>query len=92
MSNQTLRFPSRVPWTANAPAVGAPSAFSKPEIAGLSIGRIQAMSDAELVQVVHAARLPCLDNATLGRLHLLGRERLERIVFLARRTCRNQGY
>lgn len=57
-------------------------------IARLSEREIAAMSEQELCEIVAGARLAFLQDET--RLNLKDRETLERLVFLARRCCRNK--
>jgi hypothetical protein len=63
--------------------------FDKVAVAQLTHDRISQMSADELVAAIQTVTLPS------GRgLHLRMKDRptLERLVYLARRTCRNQGY
>jgi hypothetical protein len=69
-----------------------PPAFTKPEVASLSPTDIRRLSSDELMAAVHAAAVPLFRADAIDRLQYCDRPTLERIVFLARRTVRNQGY
>jgi hypothetical protein len=64
--------------------------FDKAAVAELSPQRIEAMSTGELSRAVRDVGV--LHFCDAERLELLDRPTLERLVYLARRTCRNQGY
>ncbi|MBW3542689.1 MAG: hypothetical protein KY476_20690 [Planctomycetes bacterium] len=64
--------------------------FDKAAVAELSPRRIEAMSTGELSRAVRDVGVLHFCDET--RLELLDRPTLERLVYLARRTCRNQGY
>jgi hypothetical protein len=66
--------------------------FTKAAIAELSLAEIRRMTQDELVRVVQTVRMSFLEDDDLERLHYLDRPTLLRLAFLARRTCRNQGY
>ncbi|MBW3542936.1 MAG: hypothetical protein KY476_21960, partial [Planctomycetes bacterium] len=93
-----LRDPPHKPRKLHMTALAtiAPGAFSrefnKASVASLSHGHIARMPREQLVEALRAADLPLLDEEALGRLPKLERSTLERLLFLARRCCRNQGY
>lgn len=66
--------------------------FTKPGVAELSIAEIRRMSTEELAAAIRAAQVPLLQETVIGRLKYYDRTTLEQLVFLARRTVRNQGY
>lgn len=68
------------------------TALSKPAIAELTSAEIDEMTSSELVNVVRAARLASLAPWPDPELHEYDREKLVRLVHLARRCCRQQGY
>jgi len=63
--------------------------FTKEIVAGLMDDRISEMTTDELVEAIQTVAVPsrCSSN-----LHMKDRDTLKRLVYLARRTCRNQGY
>ena len=69
-----------------------PRMWDKPAVAALTASDIQRLSDAELVEAIRGSGLPILRREAEGRLEFFGRQTLERLVWLARRCCRNQGY
>jgi hypothetical protein len=69
-----------------------PRAWDKSAVAALTASEIEHLSDAELVEAIRGSGLPVLRRETEGRLEFYGRQTLERLVWLARRCCRNQGY
>ena len=64
----------------------------KSDVAELSPGQISTMNHKELVDAVLAADLPLIGDQWRERLLFKDRETLVRLVYLARRCCRNQGY
>jgi hypothetical protein len=56
------------------------------------MGDVQQMSCEELVDAIHAADVPLFQGSVLGHLGFYDRRTLEQLLFLARRTVRNQGY
>lgn len=66
--------------------------WRKFEIAELSQADIEAMSDAELVDVIRSAPSAVPNPAIVRRVAYADRSTLERLVYLARQTARNQGY
>lgn len=66
--------------------------FDKGEIAQLTYRTIKGMQEGELAAAVRAAELPLLAGLNARRFIRTDRETLERLVYLARRCCRNQGY
>ena len=63
--------------------------FNKVAVAQLTHDRISQMSADELVTAIETVMLPSGRNLDL---RMKDRPTLERLVYLARRTCRNQGY
>ena len=74
------------------PPESHPRAWDKSAVAALMASDIEHLSDAELVEAIRGSGLPVLRRETEGRLEFYGRPTLERLVWLARRCCRNQGY
>ena len=79
------------------------SVYSKSDVAELAVVEILGMTRAQLKQVIRsvqtgpaqpACQLPGPFNGQKleDRLDFLDRGTLERLVYLARRTCRTQGY
>lgn len=66
--------------------------LSKADIAELSPNQISRMTNDELAAVVHTVRMSFMPANSFDHLQFMDREALIRLVFLARRTCRNQGY
>ena|SRR5579862_9847678 len=76
-----------------APGGTAPKhEFDKASIAALSRDQIEKMPTDELVRVVRSSKIPFIRGDAADRLGLCDLETLRRLAFLARRTCRNQGY
>ena len=73
-------------------SLAANDALDKFIVAGLAPTQISRMTCDELVRVVLAAQLPLLQPEIKARLECYDRQKLERLVYLARRCCRNQGY
>lgn len=75
---------------------GSPAArmksFDRPAVAGLSSAEIHGLTCDELVRVVQTAPPPTVPPEMLEHLEFQSREVLERLAFLARECCRNQGY
>ncbi len=71
---------------------GPEPALDKSTVADIPSGLVSQMSREELIRVVQAAELPLLRARTRERLPYFDRTTLERLVHLARRCCRNQGY
>ena len=57
-----------------------------------AVQEVTDMSEDELTQVIRAVSLPFVRDEVEDRLEYLDREPLERLAYLARRRCRNQGY
>ena len=74
------------------PTESHPRTWDKSTVAALTASNIEHLSDAELVEAIRGSGLPVLRRETEGRLEFYGRQTLERLVWLARRCCRNQGY
>lgn len=68
------------------------TAFTKAAVAELSPAQIGRLTGEELIHVVLAVRIPFLQDDVSDHLRYLDRPALERLAYLARRTCRNQGY
>lgn len=66
--------------------------LTKAAIAELSPTEICRMTHEDLVRVVRAGQMSFLHPDELNHLQYLDRSTLERLVYLARRTCRNQGF
>lgn len=71
------------------PRVRQPSRFDKVAVAGLTHDAISLMTTDEMVAAIETVTLP---SGPSHNLRLKDRSTLERLVYLARRTCRNQGY
>ena len=71
------------------PGVGQPSRLDKVAVAELTHDTISVMTTDELVAAIEAITLP---SGRSFDLRMKDRPTLERLVYLARRTCRNQGY
>jgi hypothetical protein len=67
-------------------------ALDKIAIAEISPIQISQMTCNEMVRVIRAAKMPLLRKDVSEHLELYDRDTLERLVYLARRCCRNQGY
>jgi len=67
-------------------------ALDKSLIAEISPTQVSQMTCNEMVQVIRAAKMPLLRKDVSEHLESYDRETLERLVYLARRCCRNQGY
>lgn len=63
--------------------------FNKEIVAGLTDECISGMTTGELVEAIETVALPSHSSSNL---HMKDRDTLRRLVYLARRTCRNQGY
>jgi len=66
--------------------------WDKASVAGLSQLQISQFSPEEMVRVIYAANMSLLRFELDRRLEFYDRQTLERLVYLARRCCRNQGY
>jgi hypothetical protein len=62
---------------------------TKSSVAELSAGQIADMPHDELVDAIRVVLVPSVDE---DRLQFQERSTLLRLVYLARRCCRNQGY
>jgi hypothetical protein len=65
-------------------------AYTKASVAELSRDRITRMSSGELARAIRDVSV--LQFCDENRLDYLDRGTLERLVYLARQCCRNQGY
>jgi len=63
--------------------------LDKAIVAELTSYQISELTSDEMVQAIRTASIPPVCEINL---QLQGRETLERLVYLARRCCRNQGY
>jgi hypothetical protein len=61
-------------------------------IAGLTNQQIGRMTREELVRVIRATHLPYLSQELVEHVQFCDRPTLEKMVYLARRCCRNRGY
>ncbi|QDT91519.1 hypothetical protein Pan161_31780 [Gimesia algae] len=66
--------------------------FDKSLIAELSATQISRMTCADLIRLIRAVKMPLLYNDISKHLEYYDRKTLERLVYLSRRCCRNQGY
>ena len=95
MSSNTKELRPRVRARSDSPSARPGPTYprwSKGSVANLSAERIQNMTHAELVQAILTTSAYQLPNDVSARLTLMNRETLERLAFLARKCCRNQGY
>ena len=67
-------------------------ALDKPMVAELSPLQISRMTCEELARAIRASGLPIIQTELSEHLEFYDRATLERLVYLARRCCRNQGY
>jgi hypothetical protein len=65
--------------------------LDNPYVAGLTCDQIEQMQERELVDAIRASHLPLGLEVSRG-LPYYGRDALMRLLFLARKTCRHQGY
>ena len=77
--------------TARIPLKQPEDALDKSDVAELSLLKISRMTCDELIRVIRAAQLPLLRPDADEQLEFQDRPTLERLVYLARRCCRNQG-
>ncbi|MEX0726134.1 MAG: hypothetical protein WEB58_00910 [Planctomycetaceae bacterium] len=66
--------------------------FSKGQVASLNPREISGMDCSELIAAIKSTELPLLTEEQLCRLTFQDRETLERLLYLARKCVRNQGY
>ena len=66
--------------------------LSKAEVAELTVSEIANLPAENLACAVRTAELRFLQGNRPTRLESLDRDALERLAYLARRCCRNQGY
>ena len=66
--------------------------IDKVMVAELMPLQISQMTCEELARAIRASGLPIIQTALNEHLELYDRTTLERLVYLARRCCRNQGY
>jgi hypothetical protein len=66
--------------------------WSKSTIANLSAIQISRMNNQSLVEVVEQVQHSLPQAIVYSRLQFCDRLTLERLTYLARRICRNQGY
>ena len=72
---------------------GAHYAFiEKSDVAELRDDEIAELCDADMIAAICAAHLPCLNEQSENRLKFYDHRMLQRLVYLARQCCRNQGY
>lgn len=66
--------------------------WSKSAVACLSALQISRMSNYSLMEVIELVQHYLPQSIVRSRLQLCDRATLERLAYLARRICRNQGY
>ena len=66
-----------------------PVEFDKESVAELSLVEIESMTHDDLLSAIRAVVLPFVDE---DRLEYQDRQTLLRLLYLARQSCRNQGY
>lgn len=66
--------------------------WNRTAIAKLTPPRVAKMSNSELARVIRAAHLALLRKGLSSHLEMYDRDTLERLVYAARRCCRNQGF
>lgn len=64
----------------------------KGDVADLRDDEIAELCDEDLIEAIFAAHLPCLNEQYQNRLKFYDHQMLQRLVYLARQCCRNQGY
>ena len=67
-------------------------ALDQSDVAALSPVQISRMTCEELVRIIRAARLPLVRPEIDEHLEFYDRPTLERLVYLARRCCRNRRF
>ena len=67
-------------------------AFDKAKIASLSATQISEMTRTELIRVIENTSIPVAAGRHNVHVVCADRQTLERLAFLARRCCQNQGY
>ena len=67
-------------------------ALDQSDVAELSPVQISRMTCDELVRIIRAARLPLVRPEIDDHLKFYDRPTLERLVYFARRCCRNRGF
>jgi hypothetical protein len=67
-------------------------ALDKSMIAELPASQISRMSCMELIRVIQGSALPLMRPEIQSHLEFYDRKTLERLAYLARRCCRNQGF
>jgi hypothetical protein len=68
------------------------SPFPKTQVAWLRSEQIAVMSRSDLISAIRAAAIPLVQRHEEEHLPYCDRATLERLVYLARHACRNQGY
>lgn len=66
--------------------------YSKGQVAALNTREIADMDCTDLIAAIKSTELPLLTEEQLARLTFQDRETLERLLYLARKCVRNQGY
>jgi hypothetical protein len=66
--------------------------FSKRAVAQLSCEEVAGLTTPDLLEALEAADVPLLHGFDLERLGHYDRPTLERLVYMARHCCQNQGY
>lgn len=77
--------------TVRIPPKNPEEALDKSDVAGMSPMQISRMTCDELIRVIRASQLPLLRPDTDEQLEFQDRPTLERLVYLSRCCCRNQG-
>ncbi|MFN0197829.1 MAG: hypothetical protein ACKVT0_13880 [Planctomycetaceae bacterium] len=66
--------------------------YTKDQIASLTQEVISEMTCADLIDAIKSTELPLLTDDKIARLMFQDRDTLERLLYLARKCVRNQGY
>lgn len=69
-----------------------PNPLDKPTVAAFSTTQIRDMSRQDMIRAIRACRLPGVGERLGQHLKYYDRSTLQRLLYLARRCCRNQGY
>ncbi len=67
-------------------------AYTKEQVASLTQDVISEMNCADLIDAIKSTELPLLTEDKIARLSFQDRDTLERLLYLARKCVRNQGY
>jgi hypothetical protein len=66
--------------------------FEKSSVAQLLCDQIDRMDRRKLIAVIRAAKMPLIRADIDSGLEFCDRDTLQRLAYLGRRSCRNQGY